>query len=150
MWDVWTQFCRPLGFNPILSEYKDPIPILQVFARQLRTGTLAPSKRGLLKRSVEGYLRAVGQTHTALGSPDPRETWSGRTDFRLQRQLACYQKQDPPPNRVKPLPLQIIRRIASVASATPTPLHCATTDMITLAFFFLLRPGEYTSTTTES
>ena len=150
MWDVWSDFCAQMGFNALLHQYEDPIPILQVFARLLRTGTLAPSKKPIRKRTVESYLRAIGQTHTALGAPDPRQTWSGKTDFRLQRQLAHYQKQDPPPNRVKPLPLQIIRQIMNIALATPTPLHMATADMITIAFFFLLRPGEYTSTPSDS
>ena len=99
MWDVWSDFCTQMGFNALLHQYEDPIPILQVFARLLRTGTLAPSKKPIRKRTVESYLRAIGQTHTALGAPDPRQTWSGKTDFRLQQQLAHYQKEDPPPKQ---------------------------------------------------
>ena len=47
--------------------------------------------------------------------------------------IAAWKKEDPPPHRVKPVP--IIQ---------------ATADMIILAFFFLLRPGEYTATASET
>ena len=44
MWDVWTQYCSELGIDPLLPELDDPIPLLQVYARRLRTGVLAPNK----------------------------------------------------------------------------------------------------------
>ncbi len=72
-------------------------------------------------------------------------------DFRLQRMLAAYTKADPPPNRVKPVPITVVRRIFAVAFANPTDVisHCLA-DMIGLAFFFLLRPGEYTDTSSDT
>lgn len=85
-----------------------------------------------------------------MGAPDPRHTWAGEIDFRLQRQLASYEKQDPPPHRVKPLPIQVIRRIVGIALAFDSVSNQAIADMIQLAFFFLLRPGEYTSTPSDT
>ena len=150
MWDVWTTYCHHLGVDPLLSDTPDPVPILQVYARRLRTGVLSPSKSKIRKRSVEAYLRNVGQTLQALGSTDPRQDAHGKTDFRLQRQLASYQKEDPPPLRVKPVPIQVIRRIMHIANSGNSAHLQATADMIALAFFFLLRPGEYTSTSASS
>ena len=150
MWDVWCQYCSELAIDPLLEELSDPIPILQVYARRLRTGQLSPSRKQLRKRSVESYLRGVGQTFQALGTADPRQTWQGKNDFRLQRQLTAYEKADPPPHRVKPVPIQVIRRIMHVANSGNSPHIQATADMIALAFFFLLRPGEYISTSHES
>ena len=61
--------------------------------------------------------------------------------------LRGWKREDPPPNRVKPVPIQVIRRIVFIASFATHPLLQCTADMILLAFFFLLRPGEYTDGT---
>jgi hypothetical protein len=85
-----------------------------------------------------------------LGKADPRLDLNYRIDFRLQRMLRAYAKDDPPPNRVKPVPVPVLRRIFSISFATQDPTNHALADMIGLAFFFLLRPGEYTDKSTDS
>ena len=70
--------------------------------------------------------------------------------FRLQRQLAAYTRQDQPPARVKPIPVPILRHILAQAITAGDAINLAVADMICLAFFFLLRPGEYTGTASES
>jgi hypothetical protein len=64
--------------------------------------------------------------------------------------LRSFTKDDPPPNRVKPVPIQVLRHIAYLAYRSRDPLLTATADMIILAFFFLLRPGEYTANTSDT
>ena len=64
--------------------------------------------------------------------------------------LRTYSKQDPPPNRVKPVPVQVLRHIMAIALASNLPFNLAIADMTTLAFFFLLRPGEYTVSRSDS
>ena len=64
--------------------------------------------------------------------------------------LKAYSKKDPPPNRVKPIPIPVIRRILMVPQASNTPINLAVADMIVIAFFFLLRPGEYAISAAES
>ena len=73
----------------------------------------------------------------------------GKRDFRLTRMYSAWKKKDPPPNRVKPVPVQVLRRIMVVAQHSD-PITRATADMICLAFFFLLRPGEYTDSPSDS
>ena len=85
-----------------------------------------------------------------MGSPDPRFGVNGQVDFRLQRMLKAYSKQDPPPNRVKPVPVQVLRRIMLIAHSSNDPFQAAVADMICLAFFFLLRPGEYVDSPSDS
>jgi hypothetical protein len=65
-------------------------------------------------------------------------------DFRLQHLWKSYKKVDPPPHRVKPVPLRVLRRLHHAAHTAGVEPLCAITDMILLAFFLLLRPGEYT------
>ena len=99
---------------------------------------------------MEGALRSVGQTLTAVGAPDPRLTPQGETDFRLRRMFQGYSKADTPPTRVKPVPVPILQHVMAQAILAADPVNLALADMICLAFFFLLRPGEYTGTVSET
>jgi hypothetical protein len=92
----------------------------------------------------------VGQTFASVGSPDPRLTASGKHEFRLRRQLTGYAKADPPPNRVKPIPIAVIYHLITHANAHGTADSHAIADMVSIAFFFLMRPGEYTAPTGEN
>ena len=150
-WKAWDSFTADLGIDPVLQAIEDKVPFLQVFSRRVRTGELAANKAAVKSRTVEDYVRSVGQTYLAMGASDPRLNTSGNIDFRLQRMLSCYSKQDPPPNRVKPVPVQVIRRIFAVAATLHhAPQHQCLADMIGLAFFFLLRPGEYAHSPSDS
>ena len=149
-WQLWSDFCDELAVDALLSNLQDPVALLQVFAQRYRTGTIAPKSKPVRSRTVEDALRSVGQTFAGLGKPDPRLTSTGNIDFRIQRMLSSYKKKDPPPNRVKPIPVQVLRRIMAVAHAAPTPANLAIADMCSIAFFYLLRPGEYTVSPSES
>ena len=85
-----------------------------------------------------------------LGAKDPKMTPTGNLDGRLQLQFRCYSRQDPPPSRVKPIPVQVLSRLACIAAASREPELQAIADMIIIAFFFLLHPGEYTGTKSDS
>ena len=142
-WANWSDFCRTLNVDESLESYDDPVPALQLYARQYRCGEASPSKRPVGSRTVEQALRTVGQTLASLGRPDPRLNPTGDIDFRLQRQLRAYSRQDPPPDRVKPIPLPVLQHTTALAYAAQTDRHAAVADMLILGFFFLLRPGEY-------
>jgi hypothetical protein len=92
----------------------------------------------------------MGQTFSTLGCPDPRLQPSGKLDFRLSRQLSSYSKTDPPPARVKPVPLPIITHAAHLCYLANTPSSNTVADMLLLGFFFLLWPGEYAYTDNEN
>ena len=85
-----------------------------------------------------------------MGARDPRLDCGGTLDFRLTRTWSAWKKIDPPPLRVKPIPIKVLRRVATLAKLSSLQFQKGVSDMITLAFFFLLRPGEYTDTNSES
>ena len=151
-WEKWIDFCSEMGVDPFLKAFEDKIPILQVFIHRVRIGELAASGNQIKSRSVEDYLRAVAQTFLAMGSDDPRLNAALKTDFRIARMLAAWKKQDPPANRVKPIPVAVVRHVAAVAARLPPGNEklCAAADMIIIAFFFLLRPGEYTDSKSDT
>jgi hypothetical protein len=145
-WLLWEQFCVDLHCDPELQNLSDPIPLLQLFAHRYRVGSVAPSGSPVRSRTVEGALRAVGQAFSTLRCPDPRLLPNGKLDYRLSRQLSAYAKQDPPPSRVKPIPLPVIGYAADMCQLANMPYSSAISDMLLLGFFFLLRPGEYAYT----
>jgi hypothetical protein len=82
-----------------------------------------------------------------MGFQDPRLQPSGKLQFHLSRQLAAYNKHDPPPSRVKPIPSSILLQTISTLRLSTHPRSMTMADMLTLGFYFLLRPGEYAMTT---
>jgi hypothetical protein len=149
-WARWETFCEQHSLDPFLFKLEDPVPMLQVFAARYRTGKIAPRGNPVRSLTVEDALRAVGQGFARLGAPDIRKTINGDIDFRIRRQLKGWEKEDDPPSRVKPIPLLILYIVISIAfSATSSEATKAIADMAITAFFYLLRPGEYTGTTVD-
>jgi hypothetical protein len=149
-WELWNSYCEENCLDPFLRGTSDPIPFLQVFAAQYRDGSIAPSKNAVRSKTVSDAVRSVGQKFSCLGSSDPRYDIYGKIDFRLSRQYRSYTKTDSPPARVKPVPITLIIRVLRFALFTaPTAERIAIAHMICIAFFFCLRPGEYTGTTTD-
>jgi hypothetical protein len=80
-----------------------------------------------------------------MGAKDPRLNLAFQINFLIQRMLRAWKQTNLAPMRVKPIPITVIRRIAVSATAdiVDDTLRAAA-DMIIIAFFFLLRPEEYT------
>ena len=79
-----------------------------------------------------------------MRAEDPRLDDLGHTDFRLARQLKYYTTNDPPPTRVRPMPLGLLLLLFENFS-TGSSKSQAIVDLALIAFFFVLRPGEYCS-----
>ena len=89
-----------------------------------------------------------------MGAADPRIApgGGGKIDYRISQQLRSWSKADPPPRRVRPAPVTLVNYVLHAAYAsdrTSSPAEQAIADMVCLAFFYLLRPGEYTGTTND-
>jgi hypothetical protein len=87
----------------------------------------------------------VGQTFAFMGAPDPRLDSKGQIDLRLKRQSRAFSKQDPPSSRVKPIPVSILQKFVSSVYQDPSapPAAQAIADLFIIAFYFIMRPGEY-------
>jgi hypothetical protein len=131
-----------------LTNDTEPIPYLQVVGHRYRTRPFAPSQQPVRSGTVSDVHCLVGQTYQLLGGKDYRLDHRGKFDFRLQRQIRSYEKEDPPPRIVKPIPIQLVQHVLTAAHSGTTAQ--ATADMICIAFFFLLRPGEYSFTKTNT
>ena len=142
-WQLWTEFCTSLGHDPHLHDTPNRVLLLQVFAQRIRDGRLAKDGRPVRGATVDAYLAEVGRTFASLGAPDPRLDVHGHRDIRLRRQSQAFAKADPPPLRVEPCPVQLIEHIASAAHNSSDVARQAIADMLIIAFYFLMRPGEH-------
>ena len=56
---------------------------------------------------------------------------------------SAWKKVDDPPKRVEPVPMAILMMALTIVGITPNRQDDAVMDCIWMAFYFLLRPGEY-------
>ena len=149
-WVIWHDFCVSHNFDPLLRGVKDPIPYLQVFGARYRDGSLAPRGNPVAVGTISDAIRSVGQTLARMGAADPRRDAFGKIDFRLSSMYSAYRKEDPPAMRVNPAPVKLVIQALNFSHHERlTPERQAVSNMICIAFFFCLRPGEYTGTTTD-
>jgi hypothetical protein len=93
---------------------------------------------------VEKAMRHVAQTLVLAGFDDPRRTYGSKElDLPFRHLLKSYKEQDPAPKPQLALPVATVERAGAFHQAPDTPLTRATADLVTTAFFFLLRVGEY-------
>ena len=104
-----------MALEPLLVAYKDPVPILNVFAQDYQKGNIAPNSLAVRSRTVEDAVKSIGQAITMLGDKYPQVKSIGKIDGRLQLQFCCYSGQYPSPFWVKQIPVQVLRRLACVA-----------------------------------
>jgi len=147
---IWSDFREQFGKDPYLCNEHNPIAWMLFYASRVRSGRLAKGGQPVRSRTVEEELLAVTTAHTLLGYKDPRHNETGKIDYRLQLLLKAYTKEDPPPQRVKPVPVPLLIKAYNIAQARGTAKSFAVADMMWLGFFFLGRPGEYTAKSEDS
>ena len=147
-WQDWTGFTQvQWRVSPFLEScgYDKRAAILSAFAVRVRQGDYGRGHR-ITTQSVDRALRAVGQTFQLAGRNDPTKIHGGRERIiQLRRQLETYRREDPPPKPQLALPVSVIKHLQVQSQAGGLdPDLCAVNDLATIAFFFLLRVGEYT------
>ncbi|KAG7346624.1 hypothetical protein IV203_005693 [Nitzschia inconspicua] len=149
-WTHWQNFLQntfPMH-QPILSNYPLPtrLALLGAFAAFIRAGQHQPANKQVSAQTVLLALRAISQTHMLDGQPDPLADEKGQRHIILKRQIENYRRHDPSPKRKLALP-HIAIKYLNVTRADNNPRYQAIHDLCTIAWFYLLRVGEYTQTT---
>ena len=142
-WRIWEAYCTSLGIDKYFRGVGQQLPILQVFASRLRSGQISPSGIALRVGSVCDYVSTAGEEISRMGpeNRDPRYGVGGKIHVVLRQQYKSYSNDDPPPERVKPIPLQLLQHV--VNRLQKGEYARALADLLIIGFFFLLRPGEY-------
>ena len=146
-WRWWTQYCAECGVDPWLRDLGPPArsQLLLGFAARTRTGYFGKGRQ-VSAQSVEKALRHVAQAFVLEGYPDPRRAAAGH-DLALPfaHLLKSYRDRDPAPRPQVALPVHAIDMAAAARNnMAASPCERATAHLIVMAFYFLLRVGEYT------
>lgn len=143
----WTNYVQPLGLDPFLQKtpYTTKIQAISGFAGRMRTGYYG-QRRQISAPAVTTAITAVGTT-IALATGFNPTRMRGAQDKLVPRlsQMLLGLKEDSP--TIKKLPIEVnIPEYISLCSLRPsaTERTKATADLITIAFYYLLRVGEYT------
>ena len=149
-WKIWDSHCEEFGLGPFLKSYNDPIPHLTIFAQRYQSGEIAPKKKTVSADYVSDILCSIGQAFSGMRTPYPKiSAINWKINLRLRRQKRSWKKNDSPPKRVKPCSLTVVLWLLNRAYNSLIPLESdmSMADIICIAFFFLLCPGEYSGTT---
>ena len=142
-------FCQSVGVSPSLSDIADPearLGYLLVYG--LRYREKGATNQPVRADTVDKTLLAVAEGITNLGQPDPRKQ-GPRGDLHplFSAFLKALRNADDPATRAYPANVPILRELYNVLDrhhAKYGPLNDHIIDLIIVAFFWLLRPAEYT------
>jgi integrase len=145
-WHNWSTYARECGIDPWLRYHSKSSKqtYFLAFAARVRSGIFGNAVQ-VGHQTVEKAIRHVAQTLMLAGYDDPRRTYGAKElDLPFRHLLRSYKTQDPAPKPQLAIPVATIERAAEYHQAPNSLLTRATADLITIAFFFLLRVGEYT------
>jgi hypothetical protein len=143
-WKAWEHHCRLY----LTSSSGEPPPnardMLLTFAVAVREGQYGIG-RTIKVQSVEKALRAVAQKYVLDGHQDPRRSSPAQhsLDLPIARLLKRFGDADPPAEPKLAVPISTIKKIARQYNFSRH--HQAVADLCIIAFFYLLRVGEYTT-----
>ena len=143
----WSAYCTAFNVDPLLRDVTQPIPFFQAYAYQYRTGAVAPRGKSVGARSPEEAVRFIGQTMQLMGVGDKRfDPATNKIDTRLSNLWKHWTAEDPPPARVKPVPMMVLLKAQELAEGDNCLASACTARMMWINMFFLCRPGESCAT----
>ena len=121
-----------LGLDPFLSTVVDKVPYLHVLVHRIQS---APPATVVSWSGLHVYM--TKSSPLRRGSP----TWVNQTHASHLLDLWTHGS----PGYTRPTPMRILphNQATALVHASPTPKLAASINMIWIAFYFLLRPGEY-------
>ena len=144
-WDAWEEFAIAFGIDPWLcgTQEAKKIVALQAFAERVRTGTYGRGKT-IRTPTVQVALRAIGQKFELAGKPNPTYRAHNQYILPLKRQLEGMRRSDPPPDHKLAVPVDVPDFIYRRGYTSGIHRLEAVGDLSIIAFYYLLRVGEYT------
>jgi hypothetical protein len=152
-WTHWENFCRELRIDSHLIGVQGAEVYLQVFLVRVRRGDLNRAHATTRAGTVAKYLCAISKEIIRMVDSPSRTSAIAPKSYHasIKEMLKAFTRKDPPPNRVWPVNATIVTelyRMAAPQGFTPNQWR-RIQDMCVIGFFFMLRPGEYASTTTK-
>ena len=146
-WHHWERFVAPFrGVGPMLTNTttNERIELLTSFAEHVRSGACGQGNQ-VRTGTVQVAICAIGKTFELDGLQNPVYRTEGRYWLPLERQLEGFRRHDPPAQHKLAVPISLVEHIVNLGTSSPSNKVRAICDMCTIAFYYLLRVGEYTS-----
>jgi len=146
-WSRWNAYVAPLGLDPYLQEthYEHRARALSGFAARVRSGFYG---RGQQVRvgAVNSAITAIGTTISLAKGVNPTKIeHSDRLIPRLAQMIQGWKKEDPPTLKKLPVEADIPELLSSIGMlSSANELDKTIGDLALIAFYYLLRVGEYT------
>ncbi len=146
-WTHWQKYVSPVGVDAYLQDtsFSKRIQLLSGFAARVRTGHYG-NGRQVKGCTVSSAIMAIGQMNALACDANPTKV------IGLEHLLPClqimldgYRKIDPATQKKLPVQLDVPELLVETAYQPGTPeRQRATADLTMIAFYYLLRLGEYT------
>ena len=147
-WAAWTLWlaCAFPTIDPycLHQPTKVQIKLLAAFATHVRHGRFSARKCQVCTETVQVALRAVTKKFELDGQRNPLVNSQGVYTQKIKQLLSGFRKFDPPPRRKLAVPISVPIWLLEQGLKSRDPRYQAVGDLVIIAFFFLLRPGEYT------
>ena len=146
-WKRWVAYVFPLGLDPYLREtpYNHRVRALSGFAARVRSGAYGRNKQ-VRAGTVNSAITAIGTTIALARGVNPTKI-EHTANFlpRLSQMFAGWKKADPPTIKKLPVAIDVPELVSKVGMAhNANELDKAIGDLVLIAFYYLLRVGEYT------
>jgi hypothetical protein len=148
-WKAWTHFVS-IYFPkydqklPTLSQ-PEKIDVLVCFTQHVQSGGVSRCKQHVRAQTVQVSLRAITARFELDGERSLVVNSQGKYHKKIGQLIEGYRRNDPPPKFQLTVPLTV-PAFMHTYSRSRTTKQKAMGDMALIAFYFLLRVGEYTST----
>jgi hypothetical protein len=149
-WREWKAYVKPLGVDPYLQKatttHATKCRMLSGFAARVRTGKYGRGRK-VAAASVSSALTAVGQTIIVDTGVNPTKVeGANKLLYPLQVTMDGWKKEDPPTRKKLPVEVDLPEHITTIGLRKgASQLAQAVGDLVLIAFYFLLRVGEYTT-----
>ena len=146
-WDRWVSYIAPMGVDPYLQKtnYVLTARLLTGFAARVRSGAYGRRKQ-ISVGAVCSAITAIGTAIALVTGVNPTKlAYSDKLLPRLSQMLEGWRKEDPITLKKLPVESDVPELLSHIGSlATANQLDKAIGDLALIAFYYLLRVGEYT------
>jgi hypothetical protein len=144
-WTHWSNYTQSFGQDPLLEGLNDmhKLVILTAFAARVRTGHYGRGEQVRVP-TITTALSAVAKTIQLAGKPSPIHEAEGIYKVPVARLVEGYRREDPPSVPQLAIPIDVPRAMQEQGYAANCQKSQAVGDLGVIAFFYLLRVGEYT------
>jgi hypothetical protein len=144
-WSHWRSYCANVYQDPFLQHLtpNQQVLLLTAFAARVRSGHYG--KGNTIKvQGVANALSAITKTFELVGLASPVYQAPGTYKVPVARLMEGYRRQDPPAVPQLAVPIKVPNKVRQSGYASTCNKQKAIGDLAVIAFYYLLRVGEYT------